>query len=85
MLPGDFVEAVPGQAVTGEAMAAFRKILGPGKPVRFPCFEGVAGAVQGDLEFFRSVAQHRVWTGPDWSWISSLPDEASRSEMCLPW
>ncbi len=49
MLPGDLVEAVPRQAVTGEAVAALRQILGPGKPVRFHYFEGVEGAVQGDF------------------------------------
>ncbi|MEM5472346.1 ABC transporter permease [Hoeflea sp. AS60] len=49
MLPGDFSEAVLGQAATQETVTAFRKELGLDKsaPVRY--FEWVGSVLQGDL------------------------------------
>lgn len=49
MLPGDFSEAVLGQAATKETVAAFRKELGLDKPAPIRYFEWVGSVLQGDL------------------------------------
>jgi peptide/nickel transport system permease protein len=49
MLPGDFSEAVLGQAATKETVAAFRKELGLDKPAPVRYFEWVGSVLQGDL------------------------------------
>jgi ABC-type microcin C transport system permease subunit YejB len=49
MLPGDFGQAVLGQAATEETVAAFRKELGLDKPAYIRYFDWVAGVIQGDL------------------------------------
>jgi peptide/nickel transport system permease protein len=49
MLPGDFGEAVLGQAATKETVAAFRKELGLDKPAPVRYFEWVGSVLQGDL------------------------------------
>ena len=48
-LPGDFGEAVLGQAATEETVAAFRKELGLDRPAVIRYFEWVGGVLQGDL------------------------------------
>lgn len=48
-LPGDFGEAVLGQAATEETVAAFRKELGLDRPAVLRYFEWVGGVLQGDL------------------------------------
>ena len=48
-LPGDFGEAVLGQAATEETVAAFRKELGLDRPAVTRYFEWVGGVLQGDL------------------------------------
>ena len=49
LLPGDFGEAVLGQAATEETKAAFRRELGLDKPAVVRYIEWVAGVVQGDF------------------------------------
>ena len=49
MLPGDFGQAVLGQAALPETVAAFRKELGLDKPPHIRYFDWIAGVVQGDL------------------------------------
>ena len=49
MLPGDFGQAVLGQAATEETVAAFRKELSLDKPAYLRYFDWVGGVVQGDL------------------------------------
>jgi len=49
LLPGDFGEAVLGQAATEEAVAAFRKELGLDRPAVVRYFEWVGNVVTGDL------------------------------------
>ncbi|HMQ58505.1 MAG TPA: ABC transporter permease [Rhizobiaceae bacterium] len=49
MLPGDFGQAVLGQAATKETVAAFRKELGLDKPAVVRYFEWIGGVAQGDL------------------------------------
>ncbi|WP_425039426.1 ABC transporter permease [Primorskyibacter sp. S187A] len=49
MLPGDFGEAVLGQAATEETVAAFRRELGLDQPPITRYFQWVAGVLQGDL------------------------------------
>ncbi|NCW62033.1 MAG: ABC transporter permease, partial [Rhodobacteraceae bacterium] len=49
MLPGDFGEAVLGQAATKETVAAFRRELGLDQPAYVRYFEWIAGVFQGDL------------------------------------
>ena len=49
MLPGDFGEAVLGQAATEETVAAFREELGLDKPAIQRYFEWVGAALRGDL------------------------------------
>lgn len=49
MLPGDFGEAVLGQAATEETVAAFRAELGLDKPAYLRYFEWVGAVAQGDL------------------------------------
>jgi peptide/nickel transport system permease protein len=49
MLPGDFGEAVLGQAATKETVAAFRRELGLDLPLWQRYFDWVAGVVQGDF------------------------------------
>ena len=49
MLPGDFSEAVLGQAATKETVAAFRKELGLDKPAPVRYIEWVGSVLQGDL------------------------------------
>ncbi|WP_368345231.1 ABC transporter permease [Pelagovum sp. HNIBRBA483] len=49
LLPGDFGEAVLGQAATEETVAAFRRELGLDTPAPIRYVEWVAGVLQGDL------------------------------------
>jgi len=49
MLPGDFGEAVLGQAATEETVAAFRKELGLDKPAVTRYFEWAGDILRGDL------------------------------------
>ncbi len=49
LLPGDFGEAVLGQAATEETVAAFRKELGLDKPAVVRYFDWVAAVAKGDL------------------------------------
>ncbi len=49
LLPGDFGEAVLGQAATEETVAAFRKELGLDKPAYFRYIEWVGGVLTGDF------------------------------------
>ena len=49
LLPGDFGQAVLGQAATEETVAAFRKELGLDKPAYVRYFNWITSAVQGDL------------------------------------
>lgn len=49
LLPGDFGQAVLGQAATEETLAAFRRELGLDQPAYLRYFNWVAGVVQGDL------------------------------------
>lgn len=49
MLPGDFGEAVLGQAATKETVAAFRDELGLDKPSYLRYIQWVGGVVQGDF------------------------------------
>jgi peptide/nickel transport system permease protein len=49
MLPGDFGEAVLGQAATEETVAAFRKELGLDQPPITRYFQWMGGVLQGDL------------------------------------
>ena len=48
-LPGDFGEAVLGQAATEETVAAFRNELGLDRPAVLRYFDWVGGVLQGDL------------------------------------
>ena len=49
MLPGDFGQAILGQAATPETVAAFRRQLGLDQPPYTRYLQWVAGAIQGDL------------------------------------
>lgn len=49
MLPGDFGEAILGQAATDETVAAFRKELGLDKPALWRYFDRVGALAAGDL------------------------------------
>ncbi|MDJ1006274.1 MAG: ABC transporter permease [Paracoccaceae bacterium] len=49
LLPGDFGEAVLGQAATEETVAAFRRELGLDQPAVVRYFDWIGGVVQGDL------------------------------------
>lgn len=49
LLPGDFGEAVLGQAATEETVAAFRKELGLDKPAVTRYFEWAGAVMKGDL------------------------------------
>ena len=49
MLPGDFGEAVLGQAATEETVAAFRRELGLDKPAHIRYLDWIAALAQGDL------------------------------------
>ncbi|WP_116597714.1 ABC transporter permease [Primorskyibacter marinus] len=49
MLPGDFAQAILGQAATPEAIAAIRQDLGLDQPPVSRYITWLAGAVQGDL------------------------------------
>ncbi len=49
LLPGDFGQAVLGQAATEETVAAFRKELGLDKPAVVRYFEWLGNVAQGDL------------------------------------
>ena len=49
MLPGDFTQAVLGQAATEETVAAFRRELGLDQPAPIRYVEWVAGVLQGDF------------------------------------
>jgi len=49
LLPGDFGQAVLGQAATEETVAAFRKELGLDQPAYIRYFEWVCNVLQGDL------------------------------------
>ena len=52
MLPGDFGQAILGQAATEETVAAFRRELGLDEPPYIRYFQWLGGAVQGDLGTF---------------------------------
>ena len=49
MLPGDFGQAILGQAATQETVAAFRRELGLDQPAFLRYLQWVGGALQGDL------------------------------------
>ena len=49
LLPGDFGQAVLGQAATEETVAAFRKELGLDQPAYIRYFDWAFGVIQGDL------------------------------------
>lgn len=49
LLPGDFTQAVLGQAATEETVAAFRKELGLDQPAVFRYFDWIAAVAHGDL------------------------------------
>ena len=49
LLPGDFGEAVLGQAATEETVAAFRNELGLDKPAYLRYFDWVGSVLTGDL------------------------------------
>ena len=49
MLPGDFGQAILGQAATEETVAAFRRELGLDEPPYIRYLQWVGGAVQGRL------------------------------------
>ena len=49
MLPGDFGEAVLGQAATEETVAAFRRELGLDKPAYLRYYDWITSAMTGDL------------------------------------
>ena len=49
MLPGDFGQAILGQAATEETVAAFRRELGLDQPPYLRYLQWVSGAIQGDL------------------------------------
>ena len=49
MLPGDFGQAILGQAATQETVAAFRRELGLDQPAYLRYLQWVGGALQGDL------------------------------------
>ncbi|MFP4406210.1 ABC transporter permease [Rhodosalinus sp.] len=49
MLPGDFAEAVLGQAATQETVAAFRRELGLDQPPVIRYFDWIGALAQGDL------------------------------------
>ena len=49
MLPGDFGQAILGQAALPETVAAFRQELGLDKPAFIRYFDWALGAIQGDL------------------------------------
>ena len=49
MLPGDFGQAILGQAATEETVAAFRRELGLDHPAYMRYLQWVGGALQGDL------------------------------------
>ena len=49
MLPGDFGQAILGQAALPETVAAFRAELGLDKPAYIRYFDWALGAIQGDL------------------------------------
>ncbi|MEO1680924.1 MAG: ABC transporter permease [Pseudomonadota bacterium] len=49
MLPGDFTQAVLGQAATEETVAAFRRELGLDQPAYLRYFEWIGGVLQGDF------------------------------------
>ncbi len=62
MLPGDFVQAVLGQAATEETVAAFRRELGLDQPAHIRYLEWIAGVVQGD---FGTAFSGRASSGVD--------------------
>ena len=49
MLPGDFGQAVLGQAATEETVAAFRRELGLDRPAPLRYLDWIGGVLQGDL------------------------------------
>ena len=49
MLPGDFTQAVLGQAATEETVAAFRRELGLDQPSYIRYFDWIVGVLQGDF------------------------------------
>ena len=49
MLPGDFTEAVLGQAATEETVAAFRRELGLDKPAYLRYFDWIGAVMTGDF------------------------------------
>ena len=49
MLPGEFGQAILGQAATQETVAAFRRELGIDQPAYLRYLQWVGGALQGDL------------------------------------
>ncbi|MEO0328438.1 MAG: ABC transporter permease, partial [Pseudomonadota bacterium] len=49
LLPGDFTQAILGQAATEDTVAAFRKELGLDKPSYVRYFDWLGGVMQGDF------------------------------------
>ncbi len=49
LLPGDFTEAVLGQAATKETVEAFREELGLNKPAYIRYFDWIGSVIKGDL------------------------------------
>jgi peptide/nickel transport system permease protein len=62
MLPGDFTEAVLGQAATEETVRAFRRELGLDQPAYIRYVEWVGGVLQGD---FGTAFSGRASSGVD--------------------
>ena len=50
-LPGDFTQAILGQAATEETVAAFRAELGLDKPAYIRYFDWIGAVAQGDLGY----------------------------------
>ena len=64
MLPGDFTQAVLGQAATEETVAAFRRELGLDQPAYMRYFNWIGGVATGDFgTSFSGRASSGVCTG----------------------
>jgi len=72
LLPGDFGQAVLGQAATEETVAAFRKELGLDQPAYIRYFEWVGNVLQGDLgsSFSGRAASGVDRSRPVWDLVS---------------
>ena len=73
LLPGDFGEAVLGQAATEDTVAAFRKELGLDKPAYVRYFDWLGGVMQGD---FGKSFSGRASSGIDRSFCRSAKIKA---------